>query len=219
MRRRRKPSARGLLPLAEWPLADFVEDMQAVYHGDPDQRYVRAAIVLRYAPERLPREQAAEFGTDPLYGTYKLDFDDDDRVEVFMDHNLGSLVREIENFANLEDAAAAAIKWIGPDSVGAAFCYLPGLYQAAFFEAVTGVSRAWNELQIQWAVPGDQAEADVVPVRFYPPPVDQPDKGWVLMPLALIHDLYDRSLDSARISDLIVGYELPWLRGDADEMR
>jgi hypothetical protein len=33
--------------------------------------------------------------------------------------------------------------------------------QAAFFEAVTGVSRAWNELQIQWAVPGDQAEADV----------------------------------------------------------
>ena len=217
MRRRRKPSAQGRLPLAEWPLADFVEDMQAVYHGDPDQRYVRAAIVLRYATERLPREQAAEFGSDPMFGTYKIDFDDEDRVEVYMGGDLGRLVREVENFEKVEDAAAAAIEWVGAKPSGVAFCYLPGLYQAAFFEAVTGVSRAWNELLSWWAVPGDQAEADIVPVCIrYPPRVDETEQSWGLMPLALIHEKYEESLHSARIDDLARDFDPPWLHVDAD---
>lgn len=52
------------------------------------------------------------------------------------------------------------------------------------------------------ALPGDDsAEAKRVPVREYPPPADDPAKGWVLA-LATVHDWQDRSLESARISDL-----------------
>jgi hypothetical protein len=191
--------------------------MQAVYHGDPDQRYVRAAIVLRYATERLPREQAAEFGSDPMFGTYKIDFDDEDRVEVYMGGDLGRLVREVENFEKVEDAAAAAIEWVGAKPSGVAFCYLPGLYQAAFFEAVTGVSRVWSGLQNHWAVPGDQAEAGAVPLRRYPPHVDDTEQSWELVPLALIHEQYEELLHSARVNDLARDFDPPWLHVEADE--
>ena len=194
--------------------------MQAVYHGNTDKRYVRAAIVIRYAVERLPPAQAADLGWeagDEMYGAFKIDFDDEDRVEVFMGGNRGMLVREIENFENVEDAAASAIKWVGKKPSQVAFCYLPGLYQAAFFEAATGVSRVWNELQFWWAVPGDQAEADLVPVRMYPPRVDETEQSWVLMPLAVIHEKYDESLHSARIDDLARDFDPPWLHVEADE--
>jgi hypothetical protein len=95
-------------------------------------------------------------------------------------------VRDVDTFADLVEAGLAGERWIGGAPTATTLRFLPGIYQAAFFEWITGVPRAWNELQLLWAL---DSGSDLVPTREYPPRLGQPIE-WVLMPRAKLDELH-----------------------------
>jgi hypothetical protein len=174
-------------PLHKWTPVEVVADVETAFFGDSDQRNVRAAVVLKYAYERLTKadravweaDAAAEFGDRglPTHGVFKFDFDDGDRMALFMDHDKSVLVRDVEAVFGVEQAVVTAVAWVGEPHTEAVITNIPGVYQAALIEAVTGVERAWNEEDLGWWLPGD---GPPYIYRKYPPPANE-DVSFVVM--------------------------------------
>jgi len=168
-------------------------DVESAFYGDADQRHVRSAAVVRYAYERLRKETLKSWEADatsehpdrgmPSHGVFKFDFDDDDRFALYMEHDTAAVIREVEVAFDIDEATATARGWVGEPCTQCHFVNIPGAYQAALIEAVTGVPRFWNEMAISWWLPGD---GPYVPFRKYPPPLNEPH-GFVLMPLEVEH--------------------------------
>jgi len=180
-------------PQEKWTPIEVMTDVELAFYGDADQRYVRSAAVVRYAYERLPNETLKAWKADaesehpgrgmPSHGVFKFDFGEDDRFALYMEHDTSAVIREIEVAFDLDEASTAARGWVGESHTKCHFMNIPGVYQAALIEAVTGVARFWNEIEMSWWFPGD---GPYVPFKKYPPPLNEPD-GFVLMPREVGH--------------------------------
>jgi hypothetical protein len=208
-------------PFEQWPLRDVARSFVGCLTSNPDNRYVRAAYILRFDIDRLPKdfpdvvrqrmeEAGVPFTDFPPFALFLLDFDDADRVDVFMDFNNSILVRKIEHHATADDARDAAVAWVtegGREAGGwLDFDYTPGLYQGAVLEAITGREIEPAEWYFMWALPAE-SNPEVVVVRRYPPrvtdeelPPDAPlttdevedgiGDGFTVMPSAVIRRLF-----------------------------
>lgn len=176
-------------PLNRWSPAEVFGDVEAAFFSDPDERYVRAAVVFRYVPERLPKDAEKEWraqaeedhpGRDaPAYAVYMFGFDEG--LEVF-----------VEEAWLLPDAVDLARGWAQPKPSECDLFNLPGIYVAALCETVTGTQRLWNEFQFSWFLPGD---APLVPHRVYPPRLGH-EVEFALMPVEVGQLLFRRFLES-----------------------
>lgn len=176
-------------PQEKWTPAEVVSDVKAAFYGDDSQLCVRAAVVVRYAYERLPRDVLRQWEADavdehdgrlPSYGVFEFDFHDDDRFMLYMEGDRSISIREVEVGFDLDEARAKALAWVGEPNTETHLENLPGMYAASLIEAVTGVERLWNEWAIEWFFPGD-ADAVYVPFRKYPTPLNE-ELAFHLMP-------------------------------------
>jgi len=168
----------GRKPLAKWAPVEVLNDVEAAFFGDSEQRGVRAAAVLRYVYGRLPKREVAKWEAEveddrglPSHGVFEFDFDEEDRFSLYMEHDKSVLIRNVERAFGIDGAVAAARAWVGEPCTETNMWNLPGIYQSALVEAVTGVERFWNEEELIWWLPGE-GEARVV--RKYPPPANEP---------------------------------------------
>jgi hypothetical protein len=184
-------------PEQKWKPIEVVADIATAFFGDSERAGVRAAAILRYALERMPKSTLKTWEEDaatdypgrgmPSHGVFKFDFDEDDRIALYMDHDRSVLIREVDVAFDLDEARRAAVAWVGDPFTECGPENVPGVYLAALIEAVTGVPRFWNEFEMGWWFPG---EGPYVPVRRYPPRTNELDdaedeeagRRFVLMP-------------------------------------
>ena len=67
-------------------------------------------------------------------------------------------------------AQTRAQEWVGSASLELPFENIPGIYQAAFFEFIYGRREEPHPTWFMWALP---AEGEYVPIREFPPRVQQ----------------------------------------------
>jgi hypothetical protein len=179
----------------------------ACFASDPDDWDVRAAAVLHLDRRLLPNDveeiaarEAAERGDPfegvPSYVIYKMAFNEDDRVPLYMDGDPACLVHEVGTADEEPPALSEARAWAGSGGKEYEFEHLPGVYQAAYLSSVRGTPVDSDPTQFMWAIPGD---GDLVPVREFPPrngPTDMtPEPGtvaWSLLPRSAIDELLAR---------------------------
>jgi hypothetical protein len=175
--------------------------------SDPDELEVRSAIVLHQDPRLLPpnalepaRAEAEESGEPfaglPEFVVLTFAFSEDDRVALYMDGDRKCLVYGVEVADSLSDAERHAREWVGAGSVELPFRHLPGVYQAAFIEYVTGADLPPHESEFAWVLPTAGGEGEHMPFREFPPrtgPTDfTPDPKVVsfgLLPRAAVDEL------------------------------
>jgi hypothetical protein len=192
-------------PQAKWTPAEVVADITAAYIGDADQYAVRAAAVVRYAYERLPKSVVDEWKADtereqpgrgmPSHGVFQFDFSDDDRFALYMDHDKSAVIRGVVTAFDYDEAAATVIQWVGESGQEVGLENLPGVYLSALIEAVTRVERLWNEHELAWWLPGD---GPYVPYRKYPPSANEAVE-FVLMPTELRRATFRHFLQSPSV--------------------
>ena len=190
-------------PQHKWTPSEVASDVEAAFHGDTSETFVRAAAIVRYPYERMTKETVAQWEQDaaedwpdkglPTHGAFLFDLDDDIKFSLFMDHDHTAPIDHVESRHSFEEARDAAREWIGePCEEAAAFRFLPGLYQAALIEMVTGVERDWGLYWLGWEFPGD---GPYIPYRSYPPQPEEPeDAHHVLMPKAEMQVFYEHFL-------------------------
>jgi hypothetical protein len=104
-----------------------------------------------------------------------------------MDVDVEAVVHGAWREHDLDVARAIAAEWVhAAEPMG--FEYLPGVFQAAFVQFVTGIRQEPHETQFMWALPSD---ADYMPMREFPPKVDASGEGkFMLMPREAVAALY-----------------------------
>lgn len=191
-------------PLHKWSPAEVASDVEAAFHGDTKQCFVRAAAVIRYAYERMPKETIAEWQKDatedysvkglPTHGLFTFDLSEDRKFALFVEHQSDAVIDEVRSVHSYEEACAAAEAWVGEPCQEVPFKFLPGLYQSGLIEMITGVERDWGLYRLGWQFPSD---GQYVPYRAYPPKPDEPeDAHFVLMPNVVLQANYEQFLAS-----------------------
>src|ERR1700682_4317007 len=105
-----------------WTPAEIAGDVERALVGDPEQNYLRAAVVLRAAPERLPAADAKKWADEasaenggrgvPPYLIYKFDCADDDLARMHLEgENVALFVREVDVAFDLTAAVGLAREW------------------------------------------------------------------------------------------------------------
>lgn len=166
-------------PISEWSHGQIRQQVVNCYTSDPDSDAVRAVVVLHQDERLLPRNsakqaamEAAEAGEEfhglPPYLAFAMKLDDEDRADVLLG-GFSNAVQDYGGFASPREAAAFALEWIGPDATPFPFENIPGIYQAAFIEYVTGKPVEITPAIWMWALP---ATGDMVPVRQFPSRID-----------------------------------------------
>jgi hypothetical protein len=127
---------------------------------------------------------------------FNFGFDNEDRTSLYGDHDRTVLVREVDVARDLPSAVASAQAWVGKAGEQFPFQNIPGVYQAAFVEFVTGNRVEMSETEFMWALP---AEGDHVPFREFPPRLKEsdtspgPDKvGFALFPRQVVEQMYKK---------------------------
>lgn len=196
------------LPLHEWPVDRILEHISACFVGDRDRPHVRAAVVLHQNPALLPQDTEAEarreveaagepWGGFHQWVVFLLDFSDDDRSGLFLDHDVSCLVRGFTTAPSQDEAIAAAQDWIeesGDEPEQTGFAWIPGIYQAATVAYVKGTQPEADMTWFGWVTP---ATNGLHPLREYPPKLHDGDSdssdvevGWILMPDHAIASMY-----------------------------
>jgi hypothetical protein len=171
---KRKRSQRQERQAAQEALASLI----SCFISDPNNFDVRSSVVLHD-------------GQDPSQpiGVVNFGFSDDERQAVYMDGDLSVLVYQAQLAQDRPTAEAIALDWVGGgDQVD--FRYLPGVYQAAYVQFITGCVPEPNETQFAWALP---PVGDMHMFRKFPPPVDadtDENRNFVLMPRHAIDALW-----------------------------
>lgn len=143
------PLLRRRRPLNEWSFDLIRKHIVSCFTSDLDHDDVRAVVVLHQdeslLPKDAPKQAAAEadeagepFDGIPSYMAFAFGFNDDDRVELFMGGVMTTVVREWTGFNTPIEAARYAAGWCGEGAKVFDFENIPGLYQAAFMEFITG---------------------------------------------------------------------------------
>jgi hypothetical protein len=156
-----------------------VANVVSCFCSHPDEIEVRSSVVLHD-------------GEDPAqpFGIVNLGFSDDDRPAIYMDGDLTALVYEVHRAPSVTSAEAMALEWIA-SAEKMDFRYLPGVYQAAYVEFVTGIPQEPHESHFAWALPPVNG---MHPFCRFPPDVNKDAKesrGFVLMPEHAVDALYE----------------------------
>ena len=155
------------------------------FTSDPNILGVRSAVVLHLDPELLPkgwledaaaRDQGEDLGGRPEYLVACFAFDESDRYRLVMDLDRQHLIYDRKPELSLNAAELMAREWIGGGVQEHVFTELPGIFQAAYHDWLTGRRGDVDMTTNIWAVPVSNTP-DVFAVReFPPPPVEQPTK-------------------------------------------
>lgn len=168
-------------PLAEWAPAEVAADVEIALVSDPEDVYLRVAVVVRSEPDRLPPREAAAWadGFDqetegrglPPYFIYTFQGSDEDPGSTRLQgENYARLIREVAFAFDRDGAVQIARDWTGEQAmVALSPAYIPGVYLAGLIEFVTGVPRAWEGyLMGHWCWVGEAGDT-VARARPYPP--------------------------------------------------
>jgi hypothetical protein len=151
-------------PLNEWSFDLIRKQIVSCFTSDPDDEHVRAVVVLHQdealLPKDAPKLAAAEAGDAgepfegiPPYMAFAFGFNDDDRTEIFMGGDMTTVVREWAGFKTPTEAERYAAAWCGEGAKVFDFENIPGLYQAAFMEFITGKEYDLGPLTFAWTLP------------------------------------------------------------------
>jgi hypothetical protein len=197
-------------PINDWPISQLIDHCVGCFCSDPDEYEVRSSIVLHQERALLPKNaeevaaEAAEIGEQfdglPEYVIFNFGFDEEERTELYMDHDRTCLVRSFDVAETLDASRAVATEWVGAKGIELAFRHLPGVYQASFVAYVTGSHPEHHPSEFMWAIPSDDPRNEFVPFREFPPRVGPtevtPEPGNVSFGL-LPRYAVDRMLDRA----------------------
>lgn len=154
--------------ITDWPVRQIAEHTVACFTTDPDEMDVRAAAVLHLDPSLLPK------GVDSVaYNAIGFAFEHDDRVGLYMDADPTVLVKSIQGAESLEEAKHLAIAWCGSTASERPLRNLPGVYQVAYMQRITGNDSLGGSGEFGWAIERGPKGYDVV--REFPPKLN--DEG------------------------------------------
>lgn len=210
LRRKRTTGA----PVQEWPVEVILAHIRAAFVGDIDASWVRASVVFHHNRSLLPEnaeemaaQEAASDG-DQFQGlaewiVFTLDFNDEDRVGLYMEHDPTCLIREIAPVGTFDQACNEALAWTENPAGSTGFYDLPGVYQVAVMAWLTNTPPDADEGQFAFFSRSDMdAGSPLIPLRPYPPRIKEgtasshtDDPQWMLLPLEAMTQL------CARIND------------------
>jgi hypothetical protein len=197
--------------LRDWTPLDVVSDVEAAFFGDADQRTVRAAAVMRYTYGRMKKSDIAEWeaeaaaesppGTLKSHAVFMFDFDDVDHIALYMDNESTVLIRAMQPVDGSDEGRTLALGWVGEPHTETDITHIPGVYQAAMIEFVTGVQRLWNQETLAWWLPGSDGPGLVY--RKYPPRTDEAKPEFMLMAMTpdMRAGLYNQFLRSPTVDE------------------
>lgn len=166
--------------ITDWPVRQIASQTVACFTSDPDQFEVRAAVVLHLDPSLLPK------GVESVaFNVFGFAFDHDDRVGLYMDVDPTVLVKMHEGAETLDEAEQLALGWCGDGASKRPLRNVPGVYQVAYMQRITGNRELGGSGEFGWVIEGGEKGYDVV--REFPPKVKEgeamPDKPeFVLLP-------------------------------------
>ena len=153
----------------DWSVEDVFNAVRQCFCGELDDRHVRATASIHNAHDELPKADIAEwqglieihgYDTIPPISVFYFDFDDSDRFE----HDHGdpqTFLRGLEYVPDARTAQQSAKEWVGEAARECSFMHIPGAYQCAFYQVITGVIRDWGKLPGYWfPQPDDPARLD-----------------------------------------------------------
>jgi hypothetical protein len=115
-------------------------------------------------------ERGEPFQRIPPYTAFCFGLEGPDSVDL-LSGDLALAMRESCGFDSPEAAAPYAAGWVGENGLLLPFDNIPGLYQAAFFEFITGRPTEYGPSTFVWMLP---AVGEHVPVRKFPGNFDSP---------------------------------------------
>jgi hypothetical protein len=201
------PMLKRRRPLKDWPARQLVDHVETCFASNPDAFEVRASVVFYQELAQLPKDTATEaaeeaaaageaFDEFPEFVAFHFGFSEEDRVELYMDFDRTCLVRGVEAVTTLAVAKEEAADWVGEGAIELPFEFLPGVYQFAFIDYLTGQYHDAHETEFMWALPPSDGNA-YIPFREFPPKVKPteftPDPAKVsfgLLPLEAVQQLY-----------------------------
>jgi hypothetical protein len=193
----------------DWKPRDVISDVEAAFFGDANKRTVRAAAIVRNAYERMTKKEVTLWEADAAtespsglrsHAVFLFDFDEVDRPTLYMDGDRSVLIRTVQPADGIADGRAVALDWVGKPSEETDITHIPGAYQAALIEFVTGVERLWNQEALGWWLPHDGPGPPYV-FRNYPPNTDEDAAEFKMMamPESVKRDLYLEFLRSPSV--------------------
>lgn len=171
--------------ITEWPVRQIAKQTVACFTSDPDEYEVRAAVVLDLDPSLLPQ------GVESVaYNAIGFSFEHEDRIGIYAEANPTVLVKSIQGAETLDDAKRLAAEWCGSSASERPLRNIPGVYQVAYMQRITGNADLGGSGEFGWAIERGKKGYDIV--REFPPKVkeegdDSPDKAeFVLLPSKIV---------------------------------
>ena len=148
--------------ITEWPVRQIAKQTVACFTSDPDEWEVRAAVVLDLEPSLLPKDAESV-----AYNAIGFAFEHDDRVSLYMDHDPPALVKSIQGAETLDEAKQLAAEWCGASASERPLRNIPGIYQVAYMQRITGNGDLGGSGEFGWAIERGAEGYDIV--REFPP--------------------------------------------------
>lgn len=171
--------------ITDWPVHQIANQTVACFTSDPDEYEVRAAAVLHLDPSLLPKDVEAVG-----FNVFGFAFDHDDRIGLYMEVDRTVLVKMHEGAETLDEAEELALGWCGDGSSKRPLRNIPGVYQVAYMQQITGNRELGGSGEFGWAIERGPKGYDVI--REFPPKVkddgdDSPEKPeFVLLPSEIV---------------------------------
>lgn len=104
-------------------------------------------------------------------------------MALYMDSDSSVLIQEVRPVFSVEEGRAVTIAWVGDERTETDFRHLPGVYQGALIEGITGVERLWQSETNDWWLPGRDEPPYIY--RSYPTPWNEEPS---FVPMAIPRD-------------------------------
>jgi hypothetical protein len=176
--------------VTDWPVGQIAKQTLVCFTSDPDQYEVRAAAVLHLDPSLLPKDIKSV-----AFNVFGFAFHHDDRIGLYMDVDPTVLVKMQEGTETLDEAEELALGWCGDGASKRSLHNIPGVYQVAYMQRITGNRELGGSGEFGWAIERGPNGCDVV--REFPPKVndegdDSPDKPEFVLLSSKIVDGFQR---------------------------
>jgi hypothetical protein len=148
--------------IADWPVKQIAKLTVACFTSDPDEYEVHAAAVLHLDPSLLPKGVESD-----AFNVFGFAFHDEDRTGLYMEGDPTVLVKMHEGAESLDEAEQLALGWCGEGSSKRPLHNIPGIYQVAYMQQITGNHQLGGSGEFGWAIERGPKGYDVV--REFPP--------------------------------------------------
>ncbi len=169
--------------VTEWSVGTIAKQTVACFTSDPDQLDVRAAVVLHLDPELLPRNVQSV-----AYNMIGFAFNEDDRIGIFVEADPTCCAKWLQGADTLDEAKQLAAGWCGEGASERPLRNLPGIYQVAYMQRMTGDEDLGGAGQFGWAIARGSEGMDIC--REFPPRLvdgEPPTEvGFILIPSPVV---------------------------------